>query len=258
MVPAGMKATRFKAATRPRFAAVPTSLQETWPIRFCTSRTATTSKCRSCCTRMTTRGGSSFRSVDLARSGVSGLGSGAALSGAATARCRACRRRKSAARTGITGCIADHANFAKPLKEFLDEKYQAQDAKFKAWKRRRSPAAKANKRNGREDASELDFNDYLEHLKLDHRIRARRGRRLSAVSGLAAHAYAEEFEQAAQGGVRTSRSGRTTSTVADWSKDEDRCLQRASFGQDSDSAAVCEAAESVREGIRASRSRSTC
>src|SRR5262245_866857 len=29
---------------------------------------------------------------------------------------------------------ADHANFAKPLKVFLEEKYQAQVAKFNGWK----------------------------------------------------------------------------------------------------------------------------
>src|SRR5438105_3494687 len=29
---------------------------------------------------------------------------------------------------------ADHANFAKPLKEFLNEQYNASAAKFQAWK----------------------------------------------------------------------------------------------------------------------------
>src|SRR5688572_10726402 len=41
---------------------------------------------------------------------------------------------------------ADHANFAKPLKEFLNEKYEAQVKQFNAWKAaeaKKAPAAEA-------------------------------------------------------------------------------------------------------------------
>ncbi len=64
---------------------------------------------------------------------------------------------------------ADHANFAKPLKEFLNEKYQAQLTKFDTWKTAQIAAAQAEKDTSKrkelvEQAKKLDFNQYLDHL----------------------------------------------------------------------------------------------
>ena len=60
---------------------------------------------------------------------------------------------------------ADHANFAKPLKVFLGEKYQAQVAKFNAWKTAQINAAQKKKDGSVEQARKLDFNDYLGQLE---------------------------------------------------------------------------------------------
>lgn len=60
---------------------------------------------------------------------------------------------------------ADHANFAKPLKEFLQEKHDAQYTKFQAWKTAELTAAQKDKSKSVEDARRLDFNDYLKHAE---------------------------------------------------------------------------------------------
>jgi F-type H+-transporting ATPase subunit a len=59
---------------------------------------------------------------------------------------------------------ADHANFAKPLKVFLDEKYQGYVTKFKNWKAGQIKSALAKKDGSDAKAKKLDFDDYLNHL----------------------------------------------------------------------------------------------
>jgi F-type H+-transporting ATPase subunit a len=64
---------------------------------------------------------------------------------------------------------ADHANFAKPLKEFLNEKYQAHVAKSKEWRAAQVQAAEKDKDKEKlEQARKLDFNQYLDHLESTH------------------------------------------------------------------------------------------
>src|SRR5437867_4181993 len=64
---------------------------------------------------------------------------------------------------------AGHANFAKPLDEFLDEKYQAHVARFNEWKaaeiKKAKAADKEKKDASLERAKRLDFGDYVSHLK---------------------------------------------------------------------------------------------
>jgi F-type H+-transporting ATPase subunit a len=64
---------------------------------------------------------------------------------------------------------ADHANFAKPLRVFLSEKYDAQVAAFNAWRdaeiaTARQKAAQGEK-NAVAEARALKFDDYLTHLE---------------------------------------------------------------------------------------------
>jgi F-type H+-transporting ATPase subunit a len=60
---------------------------------------------------------------------------------------------------------ADHANFAKPLDEFLEEKYQAHVAKFHAWKAAELRAANEKKDASIEKVKRYDFGDYLNYLR---------------------------------------------------------------------------------------------
>jgi F-type H+-transporting ATPase subunit a len=62
---------------------------------------------------------------------------------------------------------ADHANFGKPLKEFLNEKYQGCVAKAKDWQAAEVEAAKGDK-EAVEKAKKLTFDDYVAHLKAEH------------------------------------------------------------------------------------------
>ncbi len=59
---------------------------------------------------------------------------------------------------------ADHANFAKPLKEFFNEKYQAHVVKFDKWKVEEAKAAKEKA----EQPPELTFGQYAEHAAAAH------------------------------------------------------------------------------------------
>jgi F-type H+-transporting ATPase subunit a len=59
---------------------------------------------------------------------------------------------------------ADHANFAKPLKRYLEEKYQGHVTKFKSQLAAESQTSQAKG----EKAPELDFNRYLEQLAAAH------------------------------------------------------------------------------------------
>src|SRR5204862_8037022 len=54
---------------------------------------------------------------------------------------------------------ADHANFAKLLKVFLEEKYQAHVAKFKDWKAAELQAANEKKDDTIEKGKRYDFSD---------------------------------------------------------------------------------------------------
>src|SRR3954447_25856734 len=56
---------------------------------------------------------------------------------------------------------ADHANFAKPLTGFLEEKYVGYYQKFEAWKASELAAARQDKSKSVEDAKRLGFDDYL-------------------------------------------------------------------------------------------------
>jgi F-type H+-transporting ATPase subunit a len=59
----------------------------------------------------------------------------------------------------------DHANFAKPFDVFLEEKYQAHEAKFNEWKAAEIAAAKAKNDGTIEDARRLTFDDYVKHAE---------------------------------------------------------------------------------------------
>jgi len=59
---------------------------------------------------------------------------------------------------------ADHANFAKPLEVFLEEKYDASQAQFQPWKNAQVNAAKAQPDGNVEKARRLEFRDYLDAL----------------------------------------------------------------------------------------------
>ena len=60
---------------------------------------------------------------------------------------------------------ADHKNFAKPLKIFLDEKYKAHETAFAKWKNAEIAAAKALKDGSAETKRKLEFSDYIAHLE---------------------------------------------------------------------------------------------
>lgn len=60
---------------------------------------------------------------------------------------------------------ADHANFAKPLKVFLNEKYDAVLAGFPRWKKAQVDAARAKRDGSDVAAKKLTFADYIAHLE---------------------------------------------------------------------------------------------
>jgi F-type H+-transporting ATPase subunit a len=60
---------------------------------------------------------------------------------------------------------ADHANFAKPLKVFLEEKYQASVTEFNDWKVGELKAAQAKRDGSDLQAKRLVFSDYLNQQK---------------------------------------------------------------------------------------------
>lgn len=61
----------------------------------------------------------------------------------------------------------DHNNFAKPFDVFLEEKYQAQLAKFHTWKAAEVQSARAKNDGTVETAQRLVFDDYLNHVRDD-------------------------------------------------------------------------------------------
>jgi F-type H+-transporting ATPase subunit a len=63
---------------------------------------------------------------------------------------------------------ADHANFAKPGDVFLDEKYQAQLAKFNEWKAGQITEAQKKNDGSVDSARRLGFTNYIDHLKTQH------------------------------------------------------------------------------------------
>src|SRR5262245_50719830 len=63
---------------------------------------------------------------------------------------------------------ADHANFAKPLREFFNEKYQGHLKKLDTWKQAEVKTATASKDGSEKAAQELDFEKYLSHLEAGH------------------------------------------------------------------------------------------
>src|SRR5262245_60620451 len=100
---------------------------------------------------------------------------------------------------------ADHANFAKPLKEFLTEKYQDYVAKFKEWKAAEEEAAKGDKEAVKK-ARELKFEVYVADLKTEH---VADGDYLPFVSWRDAHP--KEYERA----LLTARN------IEEWKDDQD-------------------------------------
>jgi F-type H+-transporting ATPase subunit a len=127
---------------------------------------------------------------------------------------------------------ADHANFAKPLDQFLEDKYQAQRKAFDQWKASEVTAAQAADKEKHdasvEKAKKLDFDDYVKHLQ---------------ETGTPDEAYLKflawrnehkaSFEQARTeaGGQRPVRPGEKSAIqlwkdevregrIADWSKDK--------------------------------------
>jgi F-type H+-transporting ATPase subunit a len=60
---------------------------------------------------------------------------------------------------------SDHANFAKPFEVFLEEKYQAHQTQFSAWKRGEIESARKRDDGSLDTARALTFDDYLAHLK---------------------------------------------------------------------------------------------
>jgi F-type H+-transporting ATPase subunit a len=60
---------------------------------------------------------------------------------------------------------ADHANFAKPLRVFLEEKYQKHRPEFQAWKDGEIVRARAQKDGSDAAKKKLTFGDYVEYLE---------------------------------------------------------------------------------------------
>jgi F-type H+-transporting ATPase subunit a len=108
---------------------------------------------------------------------------------------------------------ADHANFAKPLAEFLEEKYQGYVAKFDAWKAAQLQEART-KSGSVEEAKRLNFSDYVKQLKPAETpdaayLKFLEWRHKNAASFAEAKAKARDIE-----------AWKTDSTVADWSPDK--------------------------------------
>ncbi|HEY2411632.1 MAG TPA: F0F1 ATP synthase subunit A [Pirellulaceae bacterium] len=116
---------------------------------------------------------------------------------------------------------ADHANFAKPLKRFLSEKYDGNVAKFDKWKADAVQAAKlktvtkdADAAEALKNAQSLKFEEYLEHVSTQHTadqdylpfLRWR-------------HSHAAEFQQVARE-AHDIREWKADTHVAEWSKDK--------------------------------------
>jgi F-type H+-transporting ATPase subunit a len=107
---------------------------------------------------------------------------------------------------------ADHKNFAKPLKEFLEEKYQSHVTRFKAQlaaeKQSRAKAPEGEK------TSELDFEKYLEQRVAAH----------DADAGYVPflkwrHAKANEFAAAKQE-ARNIREWKEDDHIAEWAPEK--------------------------------------
>jgi F-type H+-transporting ATPase subunit a len=113
---------------------------------------------------------------------------------------------------------ADHANFAKPLKRFLNEKYDSHVAKFTKWQADAVQAAKLKSVTKDADAAEsltkaqsLKFEDYLEHLNTQH------GADQAYLPFLRwRQVHGAEFQQAALE-ARDIREWKADKNVAEWS-----------------------------------------
>jgi F-type H+-transporting ATPase subunit a len=106
---------------------------------------------------------------------------------------------------------ADHKNFAKPLKVFLDEKYTSHVTKFGEWKKAKQKAAQ-EKKDAEVEPAALTFEQYLTEAEASHStdqaylpfLRWR-------------HAHANEFQAAARE-PRKIAAWKADEHVADWSK----------------------------------------
>src|SRR4051794_16923652 len=104
---------------------------------------------------------------------------------------------------------ADHANFAKPLKRFLNEKYESYVAKFNAETKKRSAVAQQNK----EAAPNLTFEQYL----TDPEPTAADKDYLPFLRWR--HTHAAEFQEVARE-AHDIREWKADKSVAEWSKDK--------------------------------------
>lgn len=109
---------------------------------------------------------------------------------------------------------ANHANFAKPLKVFLEERYQAEVEKFNRWKAGEVKAA-TQKRDGSDDvARKLDFAAYLNHAEAAHQVN---------VDYLPFLRWRHKSEQDFERAVSESRdiqSWKDDTHVAEWGKEK--------------------------------------
>ena len=101
---------------------------------------------------------------------------------------------------------ADHANFAKPLKEFLSEKYQSQVNKFNAWK------TAETQKQPKAEATALTFEQYL----TDHVAAESPDHEYSKFLQWR-HTHEQEFQLAARE-ARNVREWKEDEHVADWDK----------------------------------------
>jgi F-type H+-transporting ATPase subunit a len=109
---------------------------------------------------------------------------------------------------------ADHANFAKPLKVYLEEKYQAARKDFQAWKNAEIAKARAQKDGSEATKKKLTFGDYVADQETAHtadqqylpflRWRDRNG---------------EAFERA-KSDARDIQAWKNDANVAEWSKEK--------------------------------------
>jgi F-type H+-transporting ATPase subunit a len=109
---------------------------------------------------------------------------------------------------------ADHANFAKPLDVFLEEKYQRHTQEYAAWKKQRIQEAAKQGGAAEADAKELTFDDYLDSPE-------------AAASADAAylrfldwrHSHASAFE-AAKREASDIAAWKSDESVSEWSKEK--------------------------------------
>jgi F-type H+-transporting ATPase subunit a len=115
---------------------------------------------------------------------------------------------------------ADHANFAKPFKTFLEDKYQSHLAKYNAWKSAQITEAQKKNDGSVDTARRLTFSSYLDQLKSDSTGDAEYSEFLAW-----RHDNARPFNEATTkaGGkeaIAEWREGIDKKQIADWGKEK--------------------------------------